>query len=280
MCYHSTDGHISLTSSRAPCFGVHVSLKAWCSTNDIPPRASVLCISVDDVAMGQTPAWHGSWTSVTWACFSTASKLCIVAFAAAPAQGDPLLAPNTANPTRHGARTADDDTRVARILRELPPHPLVPKAGPTVWTATQWKSPVHVMNGCPRQLPRPDVMSEWSVRQRVRLVWQDNGRYVHAGTSTRLLFLIVCFITPKTSIHPPTHPRTHTQFCISCTGSEYKVATCTLLSTKLPVNNCRCIGTGHVDAGTCLNQSGQIRCFPSFIVFGTAKGGTAELQSW
>lgn len=41
-----------------------------------------------------------------------------------------------------------------------------------------------------------------------------------------------------------------------------------------------CKGVGAVDAGTCLRHRGVVRCLPSAIIFGTGKGGTAELQSW
>jgi hypothetical protein len=43
-----------------------------------------------------------------------------------------------------------------------------------------------------------------------------------------------------------------------------------------------CRAVGNVDAGTCIQSNGTapIWCFPSLIIMGTGKGGTAELQSW
>lgn len=43
-----------------------------------------------------------------------------------------------------------------------------------------------------------------------------------------------------------------------------------------------CRAVGNVDAGVCVrkNATAPILCFPSFIIMGTGKGGTAELQSW
>lgn len=41
-----------------------------------------------------------------------------------------------------------------------------------------------------------------------------------------------------------------------------------------------CTATGNLDAGMCVNSHGVVRCLPSAIIFGTGKGGTAELQSW
>eukprot|EP00729_Bicosta_minor_P010189 gene10189-12288_t len=43
-----------------------------------------------------------------------------------------------------------------------------------------------------------------------------------------------------------------------------------------------CRAVGNVDAGVCVRKApdAPIWCFPSFIIMGTGKGGTAELQSW
>ena len=39
-----------------------------------------------------------------------------------------------------------------------------------------------------------------------------------------------------------------------------------------------CLASGRTDAGTCIQRNQKIHCLPSFIIFGTGKGGTAELQ--
>ena len=47
-------------------------------------------------------------------------------------------------------------------------------------------------------------------------------------------------------------------------------------------DNGHCLATGNLDAGVCVHVNGTspVRCLPSFIIMGTGKGGTAELQGW
>lgn len=109
---------------------------------------------------------------------------------------------------------AADRARISTLLQELDAEAKSADAGSANQTQA-WKSPVHVMSGCPQRVPA--LYSPNTIRQRVRLIWADDGR---------------------------------------------------------------CKGIGKVDAGTCLRRGRVVRCLPSFIVFGTGKGGTAELQSW
>lgn len=45
-------------------------------------------------------------------------------------------------------------------------------------------------------------------------------------------------------------------------------------------DNGNCLAAGNLDAGMCIDSGGKVRCLPSMIIFGTGKGGTAELQNW